>query len=448
MPPVKSLSNCAIALAAASIVLLLCGAAQALPDGPWYECRGGASECAGPETAAGGASDGYQTQDDWDDDGILDADDDCPRTANPDQSDLDEDLVGDACDDCPIHADPDQSDRDGDGQGDVCDNDKDGDLVLNENDNCPSVYNPDQADLDDDGIGDACDPDIDGDDLVNEEDPCPFGSGADAGDASDGGCMGDSDGDGVPDFARADGSTAALDNCPRVANPDQADLDDDGKGDACDPDLDGDGIENPRDNCPAVANPGQEDYDRDGLGAACDDRFCYTIAGDTERCLDPEGPFAVYVPNKLDAATGETLRFRLFANRKNAALLYSFRIVGAPSAAGSGITAADGAVGFSTPFEYHFPEGALPTLTPSEDGTYQVEVTVTEVWPDPVTGKARETATANAYVEVIGYPVESSSSCTCGVAGARSRPHASFLPLLALLALCATALRRGGRRGR
>jgi hypothetical protein len=58
---------------------------------------------------------------------------------------------------------------------------------------------------------------------------------------------GDTDGDGVCD---------ANDNCPAVANPDQADSDGDGVGDACD-------------NCPAVANPDQADADGDGVGDAC-----------------------------------------------------------------------------------------------------------------------------------------------------------------------------------
>src|SRR5690242_19268723 len=57
---------------------------------------------------------------------------------------------------------------------------------------------------------------------------------------------GDSDGDTVPD---------ATDNCPNVANPDQADTNHDGIGDACQTgDADGDGIPDTTDNCPHVAN--------------------------------------------------------------------------------------------------------------------------------------------------------------------------------------------------
>ncbi|MFL5344630.1 MAG: CCXG family PEP-CTERM protein [Hyalangium sp.] len=78
----------------------------------------------------------------------------------------------------------------------------------------------------------------------------------------------DADGDGVPDVN---------DNCPAVANPDQANADGDALGDACDAcpadannDADADGICGNGDNCPAQANPGQEDEDGDGRGDACD----------------------------------------------------------------------------------------------------------------------------------------------------------------------------------
>jgi hypothetical protein len=58
----------------------------------------------------------------------------------------------------------------------------------------------------------------------------------------------DSDNDGVPN---------GLDNCPDVANEDQADADGEGVGDACD-------------NCPNTPNDDQADADGNGVGDACD----------------------------------------------------------------------------------------------------------------------------------------------------------------------------------
>src|SRR5439155_15803427 len=58
------------------------------------------------------------------------------------RDDADGDGVSDACDNCPNTANADQADSDGDGVGDACDN-------------CPKVANADQADSDSDGVGDA-----------------------------------------------------------------------------------------------------------------------------------------------------------------------------------------------------------------------------------------------------------------------------------------------------
>ena len=71
----------------------------------------------------------------------------------------------------------------------------------------------------------------------------------------------DDDEDGVPNY---------LDNCVRVSNDSQKDIDDNGSGDACD-DYDRDGIINSKDNCPQYANSNQKDTDGDELGDVCDD---------------------------------------------------------------------------------------------------------------------------------------------------------------------------------
>ncbi len=81
------------------------------------------------ESAAGFASDGAPIQPapacpalfaDFDSDGRIDLEDNCPLVANPAQADSDGDFVGDLCDNCPTVPNPDQADSDGDTVGDAC----------------------------------------------------------------------------------------------------------------------------------------------------------------------------------------------------------------------------------------------------------------------------------------------------------------------------------------
>ena len=107
--------------------------------------------------------------------------------------------------------------------------------------------------------------------------------------------LADGDGDGVPD---------GIDNCPAIANADQADGNGDGVGDACtaaiipdDPDpvpapdpepaqdSDGDGVPDDIDNCPAIANADQADGNGDGVGDAC---TAVIVPDDPDPIPDPD----------------------------------------------------------------------------------------------------------------------------------------------------------------
>ena len=168
--------------------------------------------------------------------------------------DEDNDGIPDAQDNCPSVSNPLQENADDDTYGDACEPNSDNDTIIDDLDNCVLIDNEDQLDDDKDGIGDACEDDTDNDGVIDDNDNClnVRNSGQE-----------NADGDWYGD---------ACDNCPDVANNDQLDDDKDGFGNVCvpTPDADGDLILDGVDNCVDISNFDQADYDKDTVGDVCD----------------------------------------------------------------------------------------------------------------------------------------------------------------------------------
>ena len=382
------------------------------------ECAGGL--CGTPDESGGGGcgcggggsiliantdlGDTYQYADDYDEDGWEDDFDNCPFSFNREQVDLDGDGFGDSCDMCAGTFNPAQLDHDADGKGDACDTDADGDGILNVDDNCSLVANPGQLNTDGDPLGNACDLDDDNDGFEDLLDSCPLiATQVNSLEGLDVAlCDTDIDGDQILD---------ARDNCPNVVNVAQIDGDGDLLGDACDSDKDGDGIPNLMDNCAGIANAGQVDADRDGLGAACDDHFCYVVDQSQGSCLDPNAPFAVNAGGTVYANTGDAVRLRIFANRQNAAMRYTWSVTRAPEGSHAVPANAAGAVTVSTPFEYHYLKDSVATFKADKPGEYRISLHTELAYGDD---QGKNSATEELVIVADGDAVDSAGGCATG----------------------------------
>lgn len=187
---------------------------------------------------------------DSDGDGVRDGSDFFPSIV-AEYADQDEDGVGDNTDNCRMTANDDQADVDGDGKGDVCDPDSDNDGLSDvaENELGTSIHLKD----------------TDADGAIDAVDNCPLMANANQADAD-----GDSMGDACDTDDDNDGYLDISDNCPKHASNDLTDTNSDGIGDICSGDDDGDGVPDTNDNCSRVSNSNQKDYDHDGIGDVCD----------------------------------------------------------------------------------------------------------------------------------------------------------------------------------
>lgn len=185
--------------------------------------------------------------------GLEQGDFDCDGALDASDNDDDNDAVMDWEDNCQQVYNPFQADKNTDGIGDVCqpDADEDGwpEGTSFNSDNCPDVYNPEQTDSNFNGVGDACEPD---NTVGFNDENCP-------------GMLDKYDWD-------DDCVNNSFDNCPYDSNPGQENVDTavDNDGDVCDPDEDSDGLSNDNDNCPFTSNALQTDGDGDMAGDACD----------------------------------------------------------------------------------------------------------------------------------------------------------------------------------
>ncbi|KGJ92175.1 leucine-rich repeat domain-containing protein [Thalassotalea sp. ND16A] len=232
-----------------------------------------------------------------------------PLDASSKPADFDGDFIADVSDDDidndgVLNADDafdfdasESVDTDGDGVGNNTDPDIDGDGVANGDDSFP-LDASESVDTDNDGKGDNADTDIDGDGVNNASDAFPMDASESVDTDLDGiGNNADLDDDG-DQFTDVDEVAAGTN--PLSASSVPADLDGDFISDATDTDIDGDGVENADDLFPT--DPAESaDTDGDGTGNNADlddDNDGYTDEDELAAGSDPL--LATDVPEDMD----------------------------------------------------------------------------------------------------------------------------------------------------
>lgn len=207
---------------------------------------------------------------------------------NPNMADTDSDGLNDGVENnsgtftssTDTGTDPNAADTDSDGVNDGAETDTGSFVDANDTGTDPHV-----ADTDTDGLNDGAEVTAGTDPFVTDTDADGLTDGEEAGAGGTGTnpTLADSDSDGINDGAEntagtnplsndtdGDGDLDNADNCPTVANADQADGDGNGIGDACDVNSDSDSHSDSVDNCPMITNEDQANLDGDSMGDVCD----------------------------------------------------------------------------------------------------------------------------------------------------------------------------------
>jgi len=132
--------------------------------------------------------------------------------------------------------------------------------------------------------------------------------------------------------------------------------------------------------------------------------------------------------------TGEAVTLPLWANRKGAAISYTYTVTQRPAGSTAAVVNPIGAVANSRFYQYVFPQGQEPTFTPDSSGTYQIQLSAHLVYPDRLYPSQQDASA------VLTLTVGEATGANVG--GCSSTGAAGFAPLFALAAGLALALRR------